>query len=416
MTITFYLRAKNDTGYLRVRVSEGRGKVYYAKTNIQIMADWWDPKREQLKSKAIIRPDVRKEISESIESLRERILTSYHESSPLQDGSTWLAGVVTGKKTTDDFHSLFQSFYENRDIGNGRRKTYRCLHGKLIRFERIKGVKLTVDMKQDVFNSLVDFIKNEHSYVALHPEIYNGLPVNERTTNYLSMNIKMLKAFFNYLMKTEQIEKMPRMDPPTEVYGDPIALTAEEVDAIYHTTIPRALEKYRDMFVLHCHLGLRVSDFVSLRKEDIQDGVLTYIPAKTSKQFQTIVRVPLSSVALEIIERYECEDGRIFPFMNVNGVNGYNKRIKAVLEACGVVRLVPHIDSNTGKRNYVRVCDVASSHTARKTFVSCVLNATKSDVITASMTGHRDMKVFRRYSDIKTETLKDVIVKTFGGE
>jgi integrase len=250
----------------------------------------------------------------------------------------------------------------------------------------------------------------------MYPDIYTGVRVNERMGNYLAMNIKMLKAFFNHLLNVGLIEKMPRIEPPTEVYGDPIALTAEEVDLVYRTSIQKSLVKYRDMFVLHCHLGLRVSDFVALRVENIQDGILTYIPAKTAKQHQTVVRVPLSSVALEIVERYKCEDGRIFPFLNVNGVNGYNKKIKAVLEACGVVRLVPHIDSTTGMRSYVRVCDAATSHTARKTFVSCVLNATKSDGITASMTGHRDMKVFRRYSDIKTETLKDVIGKTFGGE
>lgn len=53
----------------------------------------------------------------------------------------------------------------------------------------------------------------------------------------------------------------------------------------------------------------------------------------------------------------------------------------------------------------IRQSDVAMDLGIKSTYLS--------DVITASMTGHQDMSVFRRYTDIRQDTLKDVIDKTF---
>ncbi len=397
MNVIAFLRTTKDVGNIRFRINHA-GKSIYASSDIEIKKAWWDEKKECVKASASINVQVRKSVNERVIEIKERIFNEYYAGRMVLS-TAWLQKQVNRSTGGSDFIEKFKEFGDRTSLSYGRKKAYRCLIGKLERYMDQTGCELSFTISDQEFESVVEFIRNE--------------PGTNRSENYILDNIKMIRAFFTQLKKEGVADRVPRIDHGPAVYSDPVALTIEEVECISNKDLPKRLETFRDMFVLHCHIGARVSDFVNLRLDNISDGVLTYIAGKTSKQHQHIVRVPLSSKALAIIEKYKRDDGRIFPFMNINGANGYNKMIKKVLRECGIDRLIPVLDPDTGTRSYKRMCDIVTSHTARKTFISCVLNTTKSDVITASMTGHQDMSVFRRYTDIRQDTLKDVIDKTF---
>lgn len=188
---------------------------------------------------------------------------------------------------------------------------------------------------------------------------------------------------------------------PAEVYGTPIYLTIEERD--YITIFPDlspAKAVQRDIFIFQCHTGCRVADMYMLTSANIRDGWLVYIPQKTARQKAVTVEVPLSATAIEIINRYRGVDkqGRLLPFISAQG---YNEAIRYVLHAADISRPVMVLNPRTFQTTPMPLWSVATSHTARKTFIQLLYSATPDKRLVASMTGHsEDSRAFARYSEI----------------
>ncbi len=106
-------------------------------------------------------------------------------------------------------------------------------------------------------------------------------------------------------------------------YGDPFFLTSEERNILYDADLsdnPK-LAVIRDIFVFHCYVGCRVGDLYRLTRDNIKDGFLEYMPQKTKKCQAKTVRVPLHEKALKILERYDANSDRLFPFRQIHTYN-----------------------------------------------------------------------------------------------
>jgi len=423
MNITAFIRTKKDTASIRFRVTDGRSMILYATSSIEIQSDWWNPKKETLKSSIAISPSTRADVVGRINVIKSDITTAYEADKDI-DGivtSEWLSAIVNGKvhkrAAATDFMQLFKDFYMEKEMSILRRNGYKVLLGKLQRFQIIERKHLQIDsLNQKTLLEIERFIRKEPELVKLYPVVYLDMVVKNRGTNYISDNMKRIKAFVNHCRTCGIITNNPFAGYiiQKEVYANPIALTADEVEIIYQFSgLPKFLQKVRDLFVLHCYIGCRVGDYVQLKPENIDDDTLVYCPAKTIRSNASEVRVPLTERSLEIIERYGYPKGQLMPFININGSNGYNKSIKALLCFIGLDRKIMTLDSVTGRTEFKPLYEAATSHTARKTFISCVLNSTQSDTITQSLTGHKDTKSFRRYPLVQDGTLKNVIDNAF---
>ena len=73
---------------------------------------------------------------------------------------------------------------------------------------------------------------------------------------------------------------------PSEQYGSPVYLTLTDVDVIANTDFSddKELEIQRDIFVFQCNVGCRIGDLLRLKKRDIINGAVEYIPTKTIKE------------------------------------------------------------------------------------------------------------------------------------
>lgn len=196
-----------------------------------------------------------------------------------------------------------------------------------------------------------------------------------------------------------------------DVYGTPTFLTIAERDAVYSCQMPtRKLEEQRDVFVFQCLVGCRVSDLLTLTAANVSaDGsTLNYVPVKTSGSRPVTVSVPLTPTAREILERYRGRpDGRLLPFV---WSQDYNDTIKIVLAIAGVTRVVFVHNAVSRKDEPRRLCDIASSHLARRTFMANMFKLTGSERITSAMTGHVEhSRAFSRYVVVDDELKKDAI-------
>ncbi|MDP4277098.1 MAG: tyrosine-type recombinase/integrase [Bacteroidota bacterium] len=428
MELLFYTRTKKDNTKLRIRLVDGRDTICYAKSNIWLKVTWWDQKKE--KTKLLTPIDESERIDSAVEELRNRIVKAYTKDvGHIILNSAWLDSVVNPpieleeikQKQTKTFFELWDEFIAyKRDISAGRKRAYHCLRLKLERYSAIYG-DLTTDLDASTLIKIEDFIKNEVDLVALYPNIYKSYneTIVRRGQNYANDNMKKIKTLVFWMIENGytivNAFKKNQFKIERDKYADPIALNEDELDLIYNAILPSYLQKVRDMFLLHCYIGARVEDFVELKRDNVdKDGILMYIASKGIKNDQKTLYVPLCDRALEIISRYN-EPVKLFPFININGANGYNKTIKLVLKTVGIDRKVITINPKTGEKEIRSLCEVVTSHTARKTFVTSVLNNGKGNSgILSKMTGHvPGSKALSRYQDVQLDVLKNVINNSF---
>ncbi len=201
-----------------------------------------------------------------------------------------------------------------------------------------------------------------------------------------------------------------------QVYGRPIYISIEERNRIADADLSgesETLQEQRDIFVFQCQTRCRVSDLLRLTPGNVQNGILEYVPSKTSHGSSSArPRVPLTPRAMSIVEKYRdnksCR-GRLLPFISSQK---YNQMIKEIFKIAGVTRKVNWRNPRSGMYELRPINEIASSHMARRTFVGNAYKMTKDPALIGYMSGHTpNSRSFQRYRDIDDDDLKEVIGK-----
>ena len=320
------------------------------------------------------------------------------------------------------FDELYNQFLAARTLGVGRARHYEVLRRMIHRYESyircVSGRKryafdvLKVD--KSVLDSIYDYIENE--YVQKYESILKDNPetreIKPRGENYMSGIFKEVRAFFNWAYKTKIIDSFPfeGFEMPSERYGSPIYLTLEDVQKLYAADLSDDpyLAVQRDIFVFQCNVGCRVGDLLRLKKRDVINGAVEYIPTKTIKENARTVVVPLNAVAREIVDRYAGLPGdQLLPF---DSSERYNVSIKTVFEKAEVTYLVTKLDTVTRTETKVPINEIASSHMARRTFIGNIYKLVKDPNLVSALTGHVEgSRAFTRYRTIDIDMKKDLV-------
>ena len=195
------------------------------------------------------------------------------------------------------------------------------------------------------------------------------------------------------------------------VYGTPYYITIDERNKIYRTNLARhpQLATQRDIFVFQCLIGCRVGDLYKLTRDNLIGGAVEYIPRKTKDGHPVTVRVPLNTIAREILARYADYTGPVlFPLI---AEQQYNRAIKRIFLAAGLKRKVPILNPLTREPEQRPIWEVASSHLARRAFVGNLYKQVKDPNLVGALSGHKEgSRAFARYRDIDDE-MKNELVK-----
>lgn len=234
----------------------------------------------------------------------------------------------------------------------------------------------------------------------------------KRGKNIIIDYMKVVRAFFHWMNRRGLCHNDPftGYQIGTAVYGTPYYLTLAERDRLYRTNLRRhpSLAAQRDIFIFQCLVGCRVGDLIKLKKEDIVDGVLTYIPRKTRDDRPVVVRVPLNQTATEIVERYAGFPGeRLLPFISKQK---YNDAIKRCFLAARLNRQVAVMDPVTREEKKRPLNEVASSHLARRTFIGNLYKQVADPNLIGAMSGHTEgSRAFARYRDIDDQMKAELV-------
>lgn len=400
------------------RVSNGQAEVlarFYdgsfsqrAKTHIVAPVSAWDDKVGQLAVPKRISPEsvAIREIQRNLEALSDAVYSAWwRDKYDARDG--WLQSVI------DDFMSVkpanepktlrdvYEEYAVARNLDEATRKQYHSLLDALDRFAGKRRMYVDEISVQDI-DAFCAFFRCEKI----------GKKTIKRSQNTITSRLKRWRALQNFAVMRGYAQSTPfsRYSIPAEVYGTPIFLTTEERDYLYmFNDLSPALRVQRDIFIFQCHVACRVSDLLSLTKDNVtQDGFLQYIPQKQRRSVPITIRVPLSQTAKEIIERYADHQGdSLLPFISATN---YNIAIHDIMKAAAMDRVVMVQNKLTMQSEYKPLYEVVTSHSARKTFIEAMFRETKSERITSAFTGHAEhSRAFSRYTDVDDDMKKEIL-------
>ncbi len=303
-------------------------------------------------------------------------------------GNLGLATHRTGEPLYKRLVRYIEEAYRDGVIGQGRSCVLLGKARKLQRFLIIKGLSdIGIrEFSSDLLLEYRSFIYDEYLYVSQFPELYpkgEGRHAPQRRCKDTTVvhDLKALQAFFRELEDTGEIRKSPfkkisfekRRSIMHVMYDAPFFLKAEELKQVMRTPVPPELQQTKDVFVLNCALGCRISDLKRLTMDKVavsEEGIpyVHYIPSKTARvlTMNREIQTPLIWSAMEIIKRTQ---------LVFNGHNPkyekqvYNKNLRLLLEYCGINRQVCIYDAERNDNIYRPLYEVASSKLARKTHV-----------------------------------------------
>jgi integrase len=117
--------------------------------------------------------------------------------------------------------------------------------------------------------------------------------------------------------------------------------------------------------------------------------------------------VYLAPTAIEILERYKGSNrSTIFPYYSTGKLNDL---IRASLKKAGINRVVTIVNPRTKQSEQHPICDIASSHMARRTFIGNLYKKVKDPNLVGKLSGHCEgSKAFARYRDIDDDMIREM--------
>ena len=241
----------------------------------------------------------------------------------------------------------------------------------------------TIDL--DFYNSFVSYLtKQGYTKNSVGGFIKNvKIFMNEAVDRNLTKNNEYRNKRFKVL--TEQVDK--------------IYLNQDELKKIYALALinHKRLDKVRDLFIVACYTGLRFSDLMQVRPENIINGT-TQIKIRTEKTSELIV-IPLHKFVKEIIKKY---NGSLPSVISNQKMNDYLKEIGEKAEISETIKMAITRGGKTENTLHKKY-ELITTHTARRSFAT---NAYLMDVPSISImkiTGHKTESSFMKYIRISQE-------------
>ena len=261
-----------------------------------------------------------------------------------------------------------------------------------------------------------EYVINEYIHYKEYPEFYKQFNLGTYPPRQLSSTqiigiMHQLRIVGHWCIKMEFAtnRSCDAFTIPAAVHGTPYYLTIEERDKVFNADLSDKpeLEVYRDIFMFHCLIGCRVGDLEKMTRANIVNGAVEYIAEKTKNHQPRTIRVPLNDKAKAILAKYADLETRLLPKITQNI---YNYQIKKILKLLGIDRMVTVIDNKTREPVQKPICDIATSHTARKTFIGNLYKKVKDPNLVASLSGHTDgSRAFARYREIDNDRKRELV-------
>ena len=189
------------------------------------------------------------------------------------------------------------------------------------------------------------------------------------------------KTIFSYAIDNDLIEHNPFRKlkiKKEEVEINP--LTKEELSLIVQKDFRiQRLNQVRDCFIFACYTALAYADLASINSDDIKEQNGVYFIQKNRVKTGVQYTIPLNDIALDILKKYNFQ-------LPVLTNQRYNSYLKEIADICGIEKNL-------------------TSHLARHTAATLMLNSGISIDVVAKILGHRNTMMTAHYAKMLDKTI-----------
>lgn len=394
-TVKFYLKeptSENETLIFLVFRFNNQQLKY--STNEKINPDYWNPVNQRAREtkKFPEYPEFNTRLTNieiAVKNVYRKLLNDGIEPEPKKIKKELdISLLKVAKKRKQTLFEFIEYYLEEQRLNKAAStmKTYRGFFNTLKLYCDEKKCKLDFeDIDLNFYNSFINFLTIDKNFaqnsIGTKIKILKGI-MNEATERGLNKNYDFKSRRFKKV--TEEIDK--------------IYLNTTELNKIYSVDLTNKarLERVRDLFILGCYTGMRFSDFIQLKKENIIDG--NKIKIRTQKTNEMVV-IPVHPYVKEILDKY---DGNIPTPLSNQKMNDYLKEIGELAE---INDMIMHSITRGGKleRTTTEKYNLICTHTARRSFATNLYLADVPAITIMKITGHRTDKSFLRYIRITQE-------------
>lgn len=224
--------------------------------------------------------------------------------------------------------------------------------------------------------------------------------------NNIGKHIKNIKALMNKAKKLNlhNVEDYMHFNKPSEETAA-VYLNQDELRKLMDLKFPKEyeyLKATRDLFLVGCWTGLRYSDWNQFRETNLKKSAVSVTTQKTGAN----LTIPLIGMAKEIVKRYNYD----IPKPKCNVV--MNRDLKMIGKLAGLDEKITYIETVGGKKvqRTVPKYELITTHTARRSFASNLVNMNIPIYDVMQITGHKTEKSFRKYVRISpNESAKRIL-------
>jgi integrase len=222
-----------------------------------------------------------------------------------------------------------------------------------------------------------------------------------KAPNTVAKRVKHFKAFLKYYLKLGgqlgfNISDLIYKERP----GPKVSLTEEELATLQNYQLSGRKAEVRDLFVLQCNTGLRISDLKRVDK-NIEGNKIRLTTQKTGND----IKIPISPTIRQILDRYKNELPQV-PDQKVN------EGIKLILkDACPESK----IQVKDGKSfKTIFKWEVISSHDSIRTFITLSAERGMSVPSIAQITGKSIQVLLKHYLNNSQKSAEVEFEKAWG--
>jgi integrase len=418
MTINFVLKGKKEASQIYVRLKDTAYNIdTMAGTGLKVFKDQFKKgKIQNLKSspkdlahkKAEV-TEANKEIDKQNEQLKvieKKLISGYNNRNEYDIiNAKWIKSVLNADKNKDSIPNELIKYYDyfinerKNDLSKGSVKKHLNVRNRYA--EYVEDTKQTILIQQLDNQFRADFKKWFINLKGYH-------------FNTFKKQIKELVTVCNYAKKvskkelhsdTSTLNTGKEMKP---IQTDYIFLSFKELKQIEETEIQiKELDITRDLLLICCFTGQRVSDFLNYSAKDIvtledNNKYLDIIQVKTNKQ----VYIPLNDVVLRILEKYKGNFPPLYSSSKDKNEQTFNKLVKRVGYHCGITEKIEAYTKVNNRLELVKdqKYKFISSHTGRRSFSTNYYGLIPTSLI-ITITGHSSEIIFKNYVKAKPKDL-----------
>ena len=419
MTTSFFIRpTKTQSGKIYVLISEGRKRQYRFSTGHEVQQlEHWNERTRLVRSVASENHDI---INHQLKRLQAHIESEFYKAKS------------RGRKRNKAFYEAVMASFSALE-GDAPKEVEQTLemafeqHIELARLNdpRVPLATKTINTYVTTLNHLrflgmanvtLNDLDMDWYYEFTSRSEDGGKHSSTLSKNYIAKMVKKVKRVLRFAEDSgSQVHPSYKSTSfkAQEETADNIYLSREELEAISAVDIlphNTSMRRSRDLFLIGCYTGLRVSDYTRLSREHIVDidGVEFFeiVSQKTGR----MVTIPIHPVVREIIK---ANDGDLPERQPEQVINRNIKTIGAMAGITGKAAVVQTTGGLKVKRNYLKY-ELIKTHTARRSFCTNAYLGGLDCLDIMAVSGHTSEANFLKYIKVtRRETAKRLAEHSF---